>query len=131
MELLNQRKSYSIDELAAILSESHNMIKYNVEKMIKENFFEYVYMDDNTSRLINTIFGEEEQTYSKMKWETVEATTSESDAEEAETFDVVEEEEPVVKSDRMIQIVCMNCGAPNKVYSNSTAECMYCGSIIN
>ncbi len=139
MELLDQRRSYSIDQLAVILEVPPEDVRSNLKKMGEENFLEYVYIDDNTNRVINTRFREADQTYSDPepeRWEAVtsEPVTSEPETEEyeAEEFDIADDAEEIVSTPgRMIQVVCQNCGAPNKVDPNSAAECIYCGSIIN
>lgn len=132
IEVLNQRKSYSIDELATVLNALPKDVRKNLEKMSRECFFEYIYLDNNTNRVINTMFQEDSQIYAN---EVLDAAALEPEIEEYKTEEYETKEadvmKPVVTSDRVIQIVCKNCGAPNKVASNAVAECMYCGSIIN
>ena len=122
---LRQKPSYSIEQLAAELNVTNKVVRSNLEWLIKKKLLEDIYLDDVTNSIVNKRLYSGHPDYVNSEPEIEECDTEETEIEETDN------EESVATPVRMIQIVCKNCGAPNKVHSNSAAECMYCGSIIN
>jgi uncharacterized protein with PQ loop repeat len=110
-KLINDFKTYvqrlsvdptgSIDNLAAGLGTSQDVVKNNLNMMIKKKYFSNAYIDTENNRVVFPIVSEQQQTNAPQ--------ASQSSIE-------------------YITITCKSCGGINKVIKGTVGECDYCGS---
>lgn len=99
----------NIDYLAAALNTSPDVVKSNIEKMIKKNLFANVYIDANSNRLV---IGAKNQASARSQ--TV----------------LPVNQAPGQPRIEYMTVNCRGCGGVNKVARGAVAECEYCGSMI-
>jgi uncharacterized protein with PQ loop repeat len=110
-KLINDFKTYvqrlsidptgSIDNLAAGLGTSQDVVKNNINLMIKKRYFSNAYIDTENNRVVFPIVLEQQPTNA--------AKSTQSNIE-------------------YISVTCKSCGGINKMVKGTASECDYCGS---
>jgi len=110
-KLINDFKTYvqrlsadptgSINNLAAGLGTSQDVVKNNLNMMIKKRYFSNAYIDTENNRVVFSVVSEQQQTNAPK--------ASQSNIE-------------------YITVTCKSCGGINKVIKGTVGECDYCGS---
>ena len=103
--ILSADPTRSLEVLAINTGASVEVVKKNLQKMIKKNCFENAYIDFNQNRLV---FPQQEQTCEHTPESPIETNPG-----------------PVYR-----QVTCNGCGAKNTVSAGSVAKCEYCGSTL-
>ncbi len=93
----------SIENLASGLGTSQDVVKKNLEMMIKKRYFSNAYIDTKNNRIV----------FSKAS----EQKTNTSEAHQSN--------EPKIE---YITVTCKSCGGINKMAKGTVGECEYCGS---
>lgn len=91
----------SISNLAAGLGTSQDVVKNNLNMMIKKRYFSNAYIDTENNRVVFPIVLEQQRT----------------NAQEANQSNI-----------DYITVTCRSCGGINKVIKGTVGECDYCGS---
>ncbi len=99
---LSNSQTGSLDQMAAELGTSVDVVRENLEKMIKKKFLVNVYIDYRENRLVT-------------------ASNAQNNAATAS----LEENAPDVE---YVACTCKNCGGANRIPKGAVAECDYCGS---
>lgn len=107
---LSGNETGNIDYLAAALNTSPDIVKSNIEKMIKKNLFANAYIDANSNRLV---IGGKSQA-----------------AAQSRPVPPVINQAPVQQKIEYMTVNCKGCGGVNKVARGAVTECEYCGSMI-
>jgi len=110
-KLINDFKTYvqrlsvdptgSIGSLAEGLGTSQDVVKNNLNMMIKKRYFSNAYIDTENNRVVFSVVSEQQQTNAPK--------ASQSNIE-------------------YITVTCKSCGGINKVIKGTVGECDYCGS---
>jgi hypothetical protein len=101
----------SIDNIAASMNTSVDVVKSNMELMIKRNYFVNAHIDANTNCII---IGSNVRNNN---------TTIESNMNQTS----FQQSTPQIQ---YVPVACKCCGGMNKIAKGSTAECDFCGSPI-
>ena len=101
-----------IPDIAASLGTTENIVKKNLEQMIKKKYFANAYIDHNTNRIV-ILNKQPLQTSSHISEQT--------------TNNVVPTDP---QTNEVITIKCKNCGGINTIFKGTVGECNYCGSFI-
>lgn len=107
---LSGNETGNIDFLAAALNTSPDIVKSNIEKMIKKNLFANAYIDANSNRLV--IGGKNQN------------------AAQSRPVSPVINQTPGQQKIEYMTVNCKGCGGVNKVARGAVMECEYCGSMI-
>lgn len=102
-----------IPDIAASLGKSENVVKENLELMIKKKYFINAFIDANENCFVIA---------NKNK---VEQFTQECE-DDADTYS----DNAVPQSNKMVTVTCKGCGAVNTIPKGAVRECEYCGSSI-
>jgi uncharacterized protein with PQ loop repeat len=92
----------SIEDLASGVGTSQDVVKMNIEKMIRKRYFANAYIDIENNRVVFPTVSEQNQT----------------------------NEHKAIKID-YITATCKSCGGINKLVKGTVYECDYCGSPIS
>lgn len=114
IQFLGQGQSHSIDELAVVLKAPVHIVRRNLEKMMKKGFIADAYIDDKTNCINSTRY------YQAVQPSSVSNSMP-------NIVKPVQSTKPV----EYTEAICKNCGASNKITKGSTADCEYCGSVLN
>lgn len=98
-----------IPDIAATLNTSVDVVKRNLDLMIKKQFFANAYIDHDSNCII--INGKKAQ--NNM------TSPSANKLTQSET-----------QTPRMVTVKCEGCGAPNAIQKGTVGECEYCGTPI-
>lgn len=93
----------SIENLASGLGTSQDVVKMNLEKMIKKRYFSNAYIDTENNRIV----------------------FSKASEQQTNTIKVNQSNEPKIE---YITVTCKSCGGINKIAKGTVGECEYCGS---
>lgn len=110
-KLINDFKTYvqrlsadpigSIDNLAAGLGTSQDVVKNNLEMMIKKRYFSNAYIDIDNNRIVFPVVSNQQKNNASQ--------VNQSNVE-------------------YITVTCKSCGGINKMVKGTVGECDYCGS---
>ena len=102
-----------IPDIAASLGKAENVVKENLELMIKKKYFINAFTDANENCFVIA---------NKNK---VEQFTQECE-DDADTYS----DNAAPQSNKMVTVTCKGCGAVNTIPKGAVRECEYCGSSI-
>lgn len=102
-----------IPDIAASLGKAENVVKENLELMIKKKYFINAFIDANENCFVID---------NKNK---VEQFTQECE-DDADTYS----DNAAPQSNKMVTVTCKGCGAVNTIPKGAVRECEYCGSSI-
>lgn len=98
----------SLENIAGATGTSVDVVKKNVQYMIKKRFFSNAYLDEMNNQLILSS-----------------ASSSNTNTDNVGSSVVQNNEETVY-----VTCNCPNCGGVNKIIKGNVAECDFCGSVI-
>lgn len=101
VQILSVDPKVSIDDLASGLGTSQDVVKNNINLMIKKKYFSNAYIDTENNRVVFPVVSEQQQTI----------------APEAGKSNI-----------EYITVTCKSCGGINKIAKGIVGECDYCGS---
>lgn len=113
--VISQDPNGYIPDIAATLGTSEDVVKNNIEQMIKKKFFSNAYIDRNSNCIVIA-----------NKQAVQNATTPANgfmNAQAAPTYNTA----PAVE---MVTVKCNGCGGINTIAKGQTGECDFCGSAI-
>lgn len=103
----------SLDRLAANVGTSVEVVRENLKKMIKKNYFREAYIDFQANRLIIEGF-----------------TTNPAPSSYPTSVSLNKGGRSVVQK-QVVPVTCKNCGGINRIDEGSVVECEFCGSPIS
>jgi len=112
--LLNQRKSNSIDQIAAVLNKPVAKVRSDLERMIRKGFIVSAYIDNNTNCLNST------QIYQCVQVMPMPNSSIPN----------MMKPDQYPKPVNLTVVICKNCGASNKAVIGESRNCEYCSSIL-
>lgn len=148
IEVLNERPTHSIEQLALMLNKPASAVHDNLELLIKKKFISYALIDKQTNT-ISRITSEPQQTLQnnnrtvQNSSRTIQTTrtvqTSNIDAKDFQEewnkmvktiFSTVDQEIKQEKEKEKEQkvIICSSCGAKSTVGAGMVSKCQYCGN---
>lgn len=113
--VISQDSNGYIPDIAAALGISEDVVKNNIEQMIKKKFFSNAYIDRNS----NCIVIASKQAVQK-------ATTPVNNFANAQAVPTYN----AAPSVEMVTVKCNGCGGINTIAKGQTGECDFCGSAI-
>ena len=126
IEVLNERSTHSIDQLALMLEEPAPVVRKNIEKMMKKKFIAYAYIDDETNTISRrTSKPQQAEVEREIELEDVQDTLDVNQLVEAILSAVPQE---LQQEKEQKDIICASCGARNIVATGEVSVCQYCGS---
>ncbi|MDF2512593.1 MAG: hypothetical protein K0S04_2459 [Herbinix sp.] len=126
IELLNERETHSIDQLALMLNEPAPLVRKNLEKLIKKKLIAFAYIDDET----NTI---SRRTSEPQRYVEHDATILKNAQHMVDEHQLFEEnltsvsKEPRKEKEQKV-LICESCGAKNTIVVGDVTSCQYCGN---
>lgn len=121
VQFLSADPTNSLDNLAVKSGTSVEKVRKNLEKMIKKNYFDGAWIDNETNSIV--LAGSTDQILATKVMQNTQSIPREVTQKREEPSAPVG---PVV----MVSVKCKGCGAMCTVPEHGSAECEYCGNTV-